>query len=680
VRFGRGVRERALPADPLTGHALAKEEVGIMVTRRQLLAGSVAGATALIPFALHRSPVAAHHLMAGPVPGGTLDPTTIPKYVTPLFILPAMPQARAVFGVDYYEVGVRQIRQQVLPPGSPLTTVFAYGAVANAATFHFPSYTIEARVNRPVRVSWANQLVTAAGDFRPHLLPVDPTLHWANPPGGLAGRDMRPDFDSTPGPYTGPVPVVTHLHGSHVTEESDGYPEAWYLANARNIPAGFAGVGSFYDRYRDEARGRFGVFWPRGASIYQYANDQAATGLWFHDHSLGITRVNIYAGLSGHYLLRGGFADLPAGVLPGPAPRVGDPSGTRYREIPLIIQDRSFNSDGSLFFPSSRDFFGDVPAGGPYLPDSDVSPIWNPEFFGNTTVVNGQTWPALAVEARRYRFRLLNACNTRVLSLKVVSNPLATRPATAALPIWVIGGDGGYLPAPVALNSVQLAVAERADVIVDFSRVRPGTQLYLINEGPDEPFGGGEPETDFAAADPGTTGQVMKFVVTSPTSADTSVPPDRLALPAPRPLATVTNTRRLSLNEIASAVFADAPAEAMLGTVAADGTGVPTPWMAAVTETPRLGSTEVWELNNFTEDAHPIHVHQVQFQVLDRRPFGGPARPGEPAESGRKDTVVALPGETTRIKAHFDIAGRYVWHCHILDHEDNEMMRPFQVG
>jgi bilirubin oxidase len=651
-----------------------------MLTRRQLLAGSVVGVSALIPFALRRSPAAVAHVMAGAVPGGTLDPTTIPKYVTPLFVLPAMPPARPVPGVDYYEVGMRQIRQQILPAGSPLTTVFAYGTVANAATFHFPSYTIEARVNRPVRVSWANQLVTSAGDFRPHLLPVDPTLHWANPPGGTAGRDMRPDFATTPGPYTGPVPLVTHLHGSHVTEESDGYPEAWYLPNARNIPAGYAGVGSFYDRYRIEARSRFGTVWPLGTAIYQYANDQAATGLWFHDHSLGITRVNIYAGLAGQYLLRGGSGDLPAGVLPGPAPRVGDPIGTRYREIPLIIQDRSFNADGSLFFPSSRDFFGDVPPGGPYLPDSDVSPIWNPEFFGNTMVVNGQTWPALAVEARRYRFRLLNASNTRVLSLKVVSDPLAARPAAAALPIWVIGGDGGYLPAPVPLDSVQLAVAERADVIVDFSRVRAGTQLYLINEGPDEPFGGGEPETDFAAADPGTTGQVMKFVVTRPTSADTTVPPDRLALPAVRPLDAVTNTRRLSLNEIASAVFADAPAEAMLGTVAADGTGIPKMWMAAVTENPALGSTEVWELHNFTEDAHPIHVHQVQFQVLDRRPFGGRPRAAEPAESGRKDTVVALPGEITRIKAHFDIAGRYVWHCHILDHEDNEMMRPFQVG
>src|SRR5262249_48719231 len=151
-----------------------------------------------------------------------------------------------------------------------------------------------------------------------------------------------------------------------------------------------------------------------------YRNDQRATALWFHSHELGMTRVNVYAGLSGMYLLRGGSSDLPAGVLPGPAPRVGDPAGTRYREIPLIIQDRSFNTDGSLFLPNSRAFFGDVPAGGPSLPQTDVPPMWNPEFFGNTMVVNGRTWPVLAVEPRRYRFRILNACNTRVVLLKIV--------------------------------------------------------------------------------------------------------------------------------------------------------------------------------------------------------------------------------------------------------------------
>jgi bilirubin oxidase len=644
-----------------------------MSTRRQLLkAGTVAGAAllappaVLVPSALRAAP--AH---AEPLPGGTLDPRSVAKYVTALRILATMPRVGSVADrIDSYEIAVRQFPQQILPAGCPRTNVFGYGSVRDATTFSYPSRIIEARVGRPVRVTWINQLMTADGAFRPHLLPVDPTLHWANPPGGTAGRDSRPEFTATPGPYRGPVPVVTHLHGAHSTEESDGYPEAWYLPAARNIPAGFARVGSFYDRFRDASRRRIGVAWAPGSAVFQYANDQRATTLWFHSHELGLTRLNIYAGLTGFYLLRGGGSDLPAGVLP---------SGRQ--EVPMVIQDRSFNRDGSLFFPASRGFFGDVPPEGPFIPGSDVSPIWNPEFFGNTMVVNGSTWPVLRVAPRRYRFRLLNACNTRVVMLKIVVNPTVARPARAALPIWVVGTDGGFLPAPVRVDSLPVAVAERMDVVVDFTGVRPGTALYLINEGPDEPFGGGAPGTDFEPADPATTGQVMKFEVVALASGeeDTSLPPAALALPGFRRLGPATSTRRVSLNELSSTRF-DAPTEGMLGVVNPDGTAEPLPWMAPVTENPALNSTEIWELHNFTEDAHPIHLHQVQFQVLDRRPFGGAARPPERWESGDKDTVVALPGEITRLTAHFDIPGRYVWHCHIIDHEDNEMMRPYQVG
>jgi spore coat protein A, manganese oxidase len=650
-----------------------------MVTRRQLIrTGTVGGAALLVPAAL----LTRQQAFADPVPGGTLDPTKVPKYVLPLFVPPAMP-SRPAGGVDYHEISVRQFNQRILPPGFRTTPVFGYGVLGRPSTFHYPSYTIEARVNRVTRVRWANELATPGGRFRPHLLPVDPTLHWANPPGGNSGRDMRPEFKTTPGPYRGPVPIVTHLHGAHVFEQFDGYPEAWYLPGARDIPHGFARVGTFHDRFRAEA----GVPWPAGSAVFDYHNDQRATTLWYHDHTLGMTRLNIYAGLTGMYLLRGGPSDLPAGVLPGPAPQPGDPPGRRYYEMPLIVQDRSFNADGSLFFPSSRGEFGDVPPGGPFIPKTDVSPIWNPEFFGNTMVVNGNTWPVLPVERRRYRFRMLNASNARTIMLKVVTDPLAKRPAPAALPIWVIGTDGGFLPAPVSLASARLGVAERLDVIVDFSAVPAGTALYLINEGPDEPFGGGTVGTDFDPADPGTTGQVLKFVVVPATSTDRSVPPDQLRLPAIPRLGNASVTRRLSLNELDSTAFPEAPTEGMLGTVKADGSAAPLPWMAPVTENPRRGATEVWEFRNFTEDAHPIHVHQVQFQVLDRRPFGGaddPGRIGDPRppeswETGFKDTVLALPGEITRIKARFDIAGRYVWHCHIIDHEDNEMMRPYQV-
>jgi bilirubin oxidase len=229
------------------------------------------------------------------------------------------------------------------------------------------------------------------------------------------------------------------------------------------------------------------------------------------------------------------------------------------------------------------------------------------------------------------------------------------------------------------LSQLLMAPAERADVIVDFGSVPVGTELYLINEGPDEPFGGGVPNTDFPAADPATTGQVMKLKVVALASRDTSIDPGLLRLPAPGSLGHASHTRQLSLNEEVSAVF-DGPIAAKLGTVDAAGNPVALPWEDPVTENPRLGATEIWEFHNFTEDAHPIHVHQVQFQVVDRQPMDGAPRPPESWETGRKDTVIAYPDEITRVKARFDLLGLYVWHCHIVEHEDNEMMRPYLVG
>jgi spore coat protein A len=218
------------------------------------------------------------------------------------------------------------------------------------------------------------------------------------------------------------------------------------------------------------------------------------------------------------------------------------PAGTRYYEIPIAVQDRSFNADGSLFYPASRKFFDGF--GGPYIPGSDISPIFNPEFFGNTMVVNGRTWPALAVEPRRYRLRFLNGCNSRFVILKIVADPLAPRPAEAAVSFWQVGTEGGFLPAPVQLDQLLMGLAERADVIVDFTGMPVGTQLYLINEGPDEPFGGGKPGQDFQAADPATL----------------------------TPLGPATTTRRVSLNEEDSAVLEGVgPRAALLGTLDASG-------------------------------------------------------------------------------------------------------------
>jgi len=580
--------------------------------------------------------------------------------------------------------------------GLPPTTVWSYGStafpgtVAQGGSFNYPSFTIEAQYNRPVRVNWINGLVKKNGHYLPHLLPVDQTLHWANPPGGMAMRDMR---GTTPTPYRGPVPIVTHVHGAQTHEESDGYAEAWYLPAARNIPRGYATVGSWYNTFARKFKAKTGQGWNWGSAVFQYPNDQRASTLWYHDHTLGMTRLNVYAGPAGFYLLRGGPADLPPGTLPGPAPAMGDPTGMKYFEIPIAIQDRSFHRDGSLFFPDSRTFFDEFE--GPYIPDSDISPIWNPEFFGNTMVVNGRTWPVLEVEPRRYRFRLLNGCNSRFLILKMVSNPLEPRPAAPVLPFWQIGTEGGFLPAPVQLDQLLMGLAERADVIVDFTGFRPGDEVCLINEAPDEPFGGGTPGSDFDAADSHTTGQVMKFKVVPLASIDTSVPPDQLSLPSFTGLGGARLTRKLSLNERDSEVLDEVgPESAVLGTLDSSGNPVEKFWMDAVTENPALGATEIWEFYNFTADAHPMHIHAIQFQVVNRQRLQtdsegmsvapatlvGDPIPPEPWEVGFKDTVIAYPGQVTRVKGKFDLPGRYVWHCHIVDHEDNEMMRPFEVG
>jgi FtsP/CotA-like multicopper oxidase with cupredoxin domain len=683
-----------------------------MISRRTFLKLSVTSAGS---FLIGR--LGADRVLALPVCGSTLDPLSIPKYVTPLLIPPVMPRAGTIRQkgrpVDYYEISMRQIAQQILPAGLPPTPVWGYGAVSSASkrgllVHNAPSLTIEARWKRPVRVKWINDLRDENGDYRPHLLPVDPTLHWANPPGGEEGRDERPAFDSTPGPYTGPVPIVTHVHGSAgVGDESDGYAEAWYLPAAGNLPSGYATVGTWYPFFASKAAAKGHLApgraaWEPGTAVFQYPNDQRDSTVWYHDHALGMTRLNVYAGPAGFYILRGGPAgdrsviDARSGtpaVLPGPAPRAGDkfPSNKTYYEIPIAIQDRSFKGDGSLFYPDTRACFDGI--AGPFVPESDVSPIWNPEFFGNTIMVNGNTWPFQTVEQRRYRFRFLNGCDSRFLILDFGSIP--------GVEVWQIGSEGGFLAAPVNLtdsngNGLLLGPAERADVIVDFGEVPLGRHV-LGNLGPDEPFGGGVPGVDFPVADPATTGQILAFEVVPARAPDPTTPPRFLQLPAIVPL-TGGARRPLALVEEMSGAFPDAPVEARLGTVAGDpGTGAAIwtarKWEDPVTENPGTGAIEVWEFYNATGDAHPMHVHEVLFEVVDRQPIsvdeesatvevvpGSQPRPPEPWENGYKDTVIAYPGEVTRVRAKFDAPGQFVWHCHIVEHEDNEMMRPYRIG
>jgi bilirubin oxidase len=603
------------------------------------------------------------------IAGGSLGPGAVEKYALPLVKPPAMPLSKGSNkNKDKYKIAVRQFSQRILSQPHPETTVWSYGSVdfpgtvAQGGTFNYPAFTIEATANKTTQVQWRNELVDGAGNFLPHLLPVDQTLHWANPPGGLAGRDKRPIFTTTPGLYAGPVPIVTHVHGAHTAEDSDGYAEAWYLPNAANIPAGYATTGTFFDYFNN----KYGHNWSPGTVSFKYPNDQRATTLWYHDHTLGMTRLNVYAGPAGFWLIRGGPDDLDLGYV---APGVGDDPLGEYTEIPIVVQDRSFNVDGSLFYPDNRAFFDGF--GGPYIPDTPVSPVWNPEFFGNMMVVNGFTWPYLEVEQRRYRFRLLNGCNSRFLIFKMSNGK----------PFYQIGAEGGFLPNPVKLNQLVMAPAERADVIVDFTDVPVGTEIILLNVGPDEPFKGFNANGSLSdgeggaldPADPASTGQVMQFRVKAATSADHTTPPMDLGLPGIGGLGAANSTRDVTLNE---EVYepADVPSAALLGTLA-DGRLL---WMDPITENPGVGDTEEWKIHNFTEDAHPIHVHQVMFQVLGRGPTGN--SPVEPWETGWKDTVIAYPGEITRIKAKYDLPGFYVWHCHIVEHEDNEMMRPYHVG
>ena len=729
----------------------------------------------------------AYQVLAAPLPGGTLDPILIPKYVTHLVIPPVMKQtASGPDQTDDYAISVRQFKQQILPSGFPATKVWGYGPEADPtptvapdpnSQFNYPSYTIETTADRRVNVRWINGLMDTKGNFLPHLLPVDQTLHWANPSQDCLHGSGTDCMGKNPERYRGPVPMVPHVHGAHVDPHSDGYSEAWWLPAAKNIPAGYALSGRLFDDATGTNPGT------RGYADYSYRNDQPATTLWFHDHSLGMTRNNVYAGPAGFWLIRGGqydgavkVSDGQPAVLPGPAPVAGQGllelntpgNATRkaVREIPLVIQDRSFNADGSLFYPGDRAFFEGLKKRQlkiTFAPESDVAPIWNPETFFNTMVVNGTTWPKMNVAQARYRFRLLNGSNARMINLALfVVNPNTNEiNRHREIPFYQIGSDQGFLPRVVRIRTGEqialtpgshepvpnpnpndptallMGLAERADVIVDFSGLPDGTVVRMINTAPDSPFGGFPADP----SDPGTTGQVMQFVVKAAltgakgsTDGKTTAPAN-LNLHAEHPLAIPNATRLVSLNEdggmkVCVTVDQDGgfvldasgnlvqidcnsdnagpfgPTAALGGKV--DGTGVnaggnPLRWSDTtgasqaknlklmngttvtvnVSESPKLGEVEEWQIYNFTEDAHPVHLHLVRFEVISRTLMDGSSSPNgsrHPWERGRKDVVIAYPGEVTTVRAKFDVDGLYMWHCHILEHEDNEMMRPFVVG
>ena len=436
------------------------------------------------------------------------------------------------------------------------TRVWSYGD-------RVPGPTIEARSGRGLLIEWRNDLPAR------HLLPIDHTLCGA----GAEMADVR---------------AVVHVHGAKVPPESDGYPEASY---------------------------------PPGRSVVcHYPNRQEAATLWYHDHAMGIERLNQYAGLFGAYLIRDEVEDA-----------LDLPSGSY--EIPLVLCDRLFTAGGQLNYPTSG--IAEAP--------------WVAEVNGDALLVNGKLFPYLDVEPRRYRFRVVNASNSRFYSLSL----------SGSRSFHQIGTDQGLLPAPVSLTSVNLSPAERTDLTIDFSGAA-GESIVLQSQ----------------------AFQLMQFRVSGSARVKT------VGLPvALRPIVKMleseaVQTRTLTLNE-----YMDPKTRTMLMLLNASR------WHDPVTERPALGTVEIWKFVNLTEDTHPIHLHLVRFQILDRQRFdadgyattgnmkliGDPVRP-EPSEDGWKDTVQAHPGMITRIIVRFDgYVGRYVWHCHVLEHAANEMMRPFEV-
>ncbi|NID15596.1 multicopper oxidase family protein [Luteibacter yeojuensis] len=438
----------------------------------------------------------------------------------------------------------------------PPTKLWTYGG-------HYPGPTIEAHRGRPVEVVWENALPAR------HFLPIDHTI--------CGAEDDKPD-----------VRAIVHLHGAKVPRKDDGYPEDWYV--------------------------------PGGSRRHRYPNAQDAATLWYHDHAMGINRLNMYAGLAGLYLLRDEH-ELSLGL----------PSGDQ--ELPLVLADRLLREDGRLYYPDS----------------GDAKSPWVPEVFGNLTLVNGAILPRAEVQARRYRLRVLNAANGRFYHLRF-------RDGRA---FQVVGSDQGLLAAPAAMTSIFLAPGERADIVVDFADLRSGAAELMNDALP-----------------------LMRFAVGRGLVRDDSRVPDALRDLPRVDETTASKTRELTLDE-----YSDCVATPML--MLLNGKR----WHDPVTEKVRLGSTETWRLVNLTEDTHPIHLHLVRFQILDRRPFDvdeylekktlrylGPAQEPPPHERGWKDVVQAHPGMVTRIVATFDgYPGRYAWHCHLAEHEANEMMRPFEV-
>jgi spore coat protein A, manganese oxidase len=534
-------------------------------------------------------------------PGNAVAATKLEleKFIQPVPLPGAGIVVAGPSGVNQYSFVQRQISRQ-LHPQLPPTPFWAYddgsGLAGQAGSF---GMAVVAQSGTPIQVSYKNNLPEAY----PAWIPVDTRLT----------------------PLGNQVRVMTHLHGGFVAGDSDGNPAV--------TPDGF-GFGDTQTVY--------------------YTNEppqMPAELLWFHDHGLGATRLNVFAGLAAAYIIRDQF---DTGTEPNP---IGIPGGAY--EIPLVIQDRQFNADGTFLYPTS-----------------DIAGVtWIGEYFGDVMLVNGKVWPFVHVEPRLYRLRILNGCNARILSLTLGGAKFVQ-----------VGAEGGLWDKPVPVNRLVLAPAERADVLVDFSSFA-GQALVFKNSKPSAPVSTPAP----------TLTSVMQFRVGTtvtqpgPTSIPATLPGQKADLPAP------VKTRYITLNEVAPET-----AGWFLNMSAAH--------FGAAGESPTVGTVEDWVYINMTEDTHPMHTHLVTHQVVGRTPFNvdayrdaygtdtgvpggidptpfatGPMQPPAPEERGFKDTVKANPGYFTTIRAKFDLPTTvttpqtYVHHCHIVEHEDNDMMQPFTV-
>jgi spore coat protein A len=620
-----------------------------------------------------------------------LDPSTIPKFTNqltgppPVYTPTFIPNPIGPGVAMYYEVTMDESSQQVLPTvgenGDPTgfgtTDVWGYGGQARDAmtgkplgyVLNSPGPSFEAVRGIPTVVKWINNIDTS------YMFAVDPTLHWADPtnpqPGTMRTWDTFPT--TVPGIFSNssnsatlnaqtPVPLVTHLHGGEVQSFYDGHPEAWMTPDGLQGPA----YNSLYET-------------DSNAAVFYYPNEQPATTLWYHDHGLGVTRLNVMSGLAGFYLLRDN-ADVLGHML-----------DSRTYEMPIVIQDRIFQNDGNFYFPADE------------ATNPTVHPYWSPEFFGDTIMVNGLVWPNMDVNRGTYRFRLLDGSNARFYNLTLVDTGTGN-----LLPFMQIGTDGGYMKSSVMMTNLTIAPGERADILVDFSGLAAGTQVLMKNSA-NAPYPDGDPVD-------ANTAQIMQFTVTgkkkqTPLNLSQILNSDLdgawPTLPEP------TQNRTMTLWEV---MGGGGPLEVLVNGQK---------WAAPVSEDPEEGSTEDWIIVNLTGDTHPIHTHLTQFQLvgrytltdpdayadewtningeppydftpqelsidnyIDLGSFVGPA----PNEYAWKDTIQMNPGEVTIIRLRFapidgtpsypfdpTMGPGYVWHCHILDHEDNEMMRPYIV-